>query len=601
VRGPLRLRALGWLCLGLTPIVWLGTYFTEMLIRAESREPIRVNAAARMSAAWSCSILELESRFKFSRRTTGKHVVLIDDGSTPYAERLVREMDQHLLSMAKVLNQPMPTTEQAWVRGSLVGQTGRAILAWGMCALNEPVAELTGLDKHEMAHTLITMMGDADQDPPFLLVEGWAESQSADRAVQITHLADMYEAKRTYSLEELVAPIWYGTGQGPVYWEGGPFAHYLLDRFGGEKFFELYAGVRHDSFHADSERILGVSWKKMEQDFWVWVEEESKAIQAEFDNKNKEGLVKKARTSPTQLAYAADVNQADWVELATKYQAARTKRKDVPQDVALLIELNRIVTDTKAGLNDEPYHFEFRSDFGVEQFWVTEDFTRNAKQVLQVKGDQCAALWRDEAGRYQGRASGLQNAIDVRSEMINAYQLFSVMDDANMWLRPPEMWWSGIQMTLVSLNRPDGEGEDTWKAVFEWEEASYPGTHRYQIEVQPSLDWAVISWTRERPGAVLYGGTCEYQRINGKVLPLSVDAQYSNEDGEVSTRMKCRELNEDERQVLHRHVEAIVQIGPARPYHTLRRILSASVLAVPLLGLVCLAISQRILRYPVAQ
>jgi hypothetical protein len=591
VRGPDRLRSLGWLCLGATPVVWLGGYFTELFILAESREPLRVNAWVRMTGAWSCCVLDLQARWKYPRRTPGEHVVLIDDGSTPDAEQLVRVMDVYLELMAAILHQPMPATELAWVRGSLVGQSGRAILAWALCAHGEPAAELTPLDKHEMAHTLITMMGDADQDPPFLLVEGWAESCSADRNLQITQLADMHEAKRTYSLEELVSPDWYGTGQGPVYWEGGPLAHFLLDRFGGEKFFELYHGVRQPTFHADCQRILGTSWDELEKEFWPWVKEEAQRIQEEFNATNP---VVEPDPSPTELKFAKGVDLQNWNDLVSACRSARPEaNQHLPKDLAVVIELDRVNTDEEKGLVDEHHHLELRVDFVGERFWATEKTSYGTEQVLLLTDDKSAVLRLGRRGGWQGRSGGIQYAADVRAEMMSTFHMFSMFDGADNWLVPLAKWWSKDQIVLTECRRPAEGSGDPWTVTFEWQTESDPGKLRYQLELQPALEWAITKSVSEKEGERRSTSTCEYQRLGDKIVPLAAHTHFVGIRGELTTRSRWRVLSDQERQELHNYVEQVVAAGPARPHQWLRMLLSTVVVLVPVLGLSCLIISQR--------
>ncbi len=193
VRGKGRLRAVGWLLIGLTPLVWSGAYLTDLSIRADTREAVAFSTPVRVVATWVSSVMDAEARWKYPRWVYGQHTVLLDQGETPNAEGLVDEMDEHIRSMAKLLGQPVPKSEFPWVRGSLVGQNRRAILSWALCGQEDNPAELTYLDRHEVAHTLITLMGSVDQYPPCVLIEGWAESQSVDRSKMIRALSERHQ------------------------------------------------------------------------------------------------------------------------------------------------------------------------------------------------------------------------------------------------------------------------------------------------------------------------------------------------------------------------------------------------------------------------
>ena len=92
-------------------------------------------------------------------------------------------MDSHLQAMAQLLGQPVPDYKFPWVRGSLFGLNSRAVVLWALCGDVDNPAELTHLDYHEMAHTLITTLAGTDHVPPFVLIEGWAESPHGSEAL----------------------------------------------------------------------------------------------------------------------------------------------------------------------------------------------------------------------------------------------------------------------------------------------------------------------------------------------------------------------------------------------------------------------------------
>ena len=237
---------------------------------------------------------DIEARWSYPRRTRGRIAVLIDDGRTPSPERLVAEMDSHIQAMSDLLGQPVPERELPWVRGSFLGLNRMSILCWALCGQDENPGELTRLDRHEVAHTLITVLSDPDHSPPSLLSEGWAESQERDRNVQIRYLAEKHKKGLTFSLQELVGADMYRRG-GPAYWEGGPVVLYLIQRYGPETFFRLYSGSREDSFHEDCQATLGNSWQTVEEDFWKWLEAEDELL-AEADVERPD--VAQRRTRP---------------------------------------------------------------------------------------------------------------------------------------------------------------------------------------------------------------------------------------------------------------------------------------------------------------
>ena len=231
-------------------------------------------------AIWTGSYYELEARWRYPRITDGKHVQLFDDGQTPGVQQLVAKMDQHIESMAKILGQQIAKTKIRWVRGRIFGLRGRSLGAWAICDTSQD-PDLQYLDRHEVAHSVITMMCPIDQGMPSLLAEGWAQSNSTDRADCILALYRRHRDGDSPILTDA-----YEIPKGDAYSVGAPLAWYLLDTFGGDKFHELYGAVKRDRLEADVLRILGVTWQQVERDFWKWL---SQQAEIEIEKRNAGG------------------------------------------------------------------------------------------------------------------------------------------------------------------------------------------------------------------------------------------------------------------------------------------------------------------------
>ena len=119
VRGPGRCRAIGWLLIGATPLVWIGAYVGQLTIDSNQRTPMWIGTPARVTAVCASSFFTIEAQCRYSKWTRGQHVVLIDDGHSPKPEKLVAEMDRHIEAMAKLLGQPVPKPDVFWARGSI--------------------------------------------------------------------------------------------------------------------------------------------------------------------------------------------------------------------------------------------------------------------------------------------------------------------------------------------------------------------------------------------------------------------------------------------------------------------------------------------------
>ena len=362
-RGPGRLPAAGWLLLGATPVVWMGTYLTLAVIDVQTKASRPLDAPLRIAAVWASWILDVEARYRYASWTRGRHALLIDDGRSPHPEKLVAEMDDHIEAMARLLGQPVRDREFPWVRGSLFGLTGHAILDWAICR-PESNDYLTGMDRHEVAHTLITALAGPDQYPPALFTEGWAESQSQDRAAMIRSLARAREEGWAYPLQELVRPAAYElTDPRPwAYWEGGPLVQYLIDRYGPKTFFRLYAGVRPGSFRDDCRAILGDSWETVEEGFWKWIAAEDKR------------LAKTASKGPAAAVHhvklAKSVNPADWKTVVDHCRQAYEIHTPLPANAALVCKSE--LSDKGARRPVEPKHSEWSCSavFEGRQFWI---------------------------------------------------------------------------------------------------------------------------------------------------------------------------------------------------------------------------------------
>ncbi|MCG8448727.1 MAG: sulfite exporter TauE/SafE family protein [Pirellulales bacterium] len=579
-RGPGRLRTLGWLLIGVTPLVWIGAYFTHLYITSKARQPIDLNTPLRIAATYGSAVFDIEARLRYSRWTHGKHAILMDAGQTPNAERLVTEMDAHIVAMAKLLGQPVPDYKYPCVRGSLFGRNREAVLLWALCGQPDDPDELTYLDRHELGHTLITTMGGPDQDPPFVLIEGWAESQSADRNYQITDLVKKRKNGQAYSLEELVGPDWYGTGDGPVYWQGGPLVHYLMEHYGPEKFLELYTGVRRPSFHADCQKILGDSWATVEENFWPWLEAEASEIA-------KQNPAPEEQPTPkAEVKFADGVDPADWQALVTQYQNTKEQSDTLPKNLAFLAEVDRTVTDEKMGLTKQPAHFELWAIFKDKHLWIAENYSGYADQFLMIADRQSARLWKHESGVMRGSVKGSQGAQNVRLEAEDTMRLFRGFDNpANVLPLGKDSQLSGICL-ITRLERPEVDSDAPWNVSFEWQPEDDSPITKYQFTIDPSSNWLITHYIMEYSNGTISTAEKEYQRLDGFLLPSKTSGRHFNSDNnnEVLVEIRWRALTEQEQSKLQQHVERIVQAGPTPPHQKLRSWLWVAVVGCPLIG-----------------
>lgn len=265
-RGGRRGSAAAAMLLGTAPLWFWGGIVRYCLWRFDERHFPRTFGLVQ-GAGLGATLGDLELRLRYPRREEGQRVVMFHRDHPRPAEA-VAAADQHLARLERLLPRP-PRGKVHWVRGPLWGRSGYYFLGLAMSPVaDESAAEtdvLSTVDRHELAHFALENLCNGDHHPPFVLVEGWAESQCGYEPGHLARAAmRAREQGDKLSLGELTGGDWYSRDIGPVYTHGGPLVDYLLRTYGGEKFFELYNSCRPATFAADVERVLGVSVGELE-------------------------------------------------------------------------------------------------------------------------------------------------------------------------------------------------------------------------------------------------------------------------------------------------------------------------------------------------
>ena len=262
VRGRGRRRALSCLLIGAAPLWFLVAFFVYgVAVGTDRLYPHTL--AVRLLAPLAQSVMDLAARFRYPQRTYGEKVVMI---SPPMPEAQARAqvaaMDRHIRALETRLGRPTKGTVH-WVRGPLLGRDGMAII--GMCIGSLPdqastkvdAEGLASLDRHEVAHCVLTSHCSAWMNPPALLEEGWASANQGDDAVlQADFLCDDWARNTRLTLRQLTRSDWYDWHKGPAYTYGAALVDFLIDHFGPGKFLQLYTTCHPSSFEADCRRIL---------------------------------------------------------------------------------------------------------------------------------------------------------------------------------------------------------------------------------------------------------------------------------------------------------------------------------------------------------
>jgi hypothetical protein len=258
------------------------------------------------------TLMEAQARYVYPHRLETDRLVMFYRDGLADPEGDANAMDRHVAQLEEMTGL-VHRQKIWWVRGSLLGQSGLAL--YGL-ALGSSASPASYVDRHELAHAVFYQHADPDSDPPTLLMEGWAESQSVDpkalaaRALRQRQLftetsgrwASMSEAEQTaflhtlvdpdgwrhaltqarggefFYLRELTGPFWYHRDASQVYTVGGAFVDFLLRRYGTKRFVKLCFACRPNTFGASFQSIYGADLDTLEKQFWNDLEQSSDPV-----------------------------------------------------------------------------------------------------------------------------------------------------------------------------------------------------------------------------------------------------------------------------------------------------------------------------------
>lgn len=549
-KGPERLWSLGLVLLATTPVIWTTVFLTDLARRSNERDAIAWRAPQRIAILWLSSIMDAEARWRYSRWTEGRHVVLIDDAETPKPANLVAQMDEHIERMAALLEQPLPTVRFRWVRGPLLGRTGQEIGAWAICA-REDQPEVTSLDRHEVSHAVINGLCGWKHDAPALLFEGWAEYQSKDPDKQLRWLSQRQAAGHIVRLDKMIAPDRYRREQGPVYWEGGPLVRFLTEQFGAPKFFELYSGVQEATFAGDFQRILGTSWLQFETDFWQWVKTE--AVHLPTDN---EELQTDVPPPWEQVELAASVDPLDWQTIVDGYRAANEVYRKLPTNVAVAVQINHseITNGVTTAVSSE-----MRAIFQDGSTWFAAAGADGSTQHVLVTPNLSGEVRRGPA-------------FDER-HFVNDAATEMVAKDA-----VHQLWWYYVQPSDPTGWLPLSTGRPYSPRRIEGIiPPTPPATSPWTVLCRQSLDVDAALWTLEldrehawhvararlgRTNDLITDLRFNLRRLGGAISFSEFELIHTRDNVTFRTWATLRTMNEAEQRVLRRAVEAAITERP---------------------------------------
>lgn len=447
IKADRRSWTVGMLMIAALPTLILSVYLVDLSHKAHDRSrPRTFGLPERVTGLWLTCIADLEASLKGYRKTKGRHTILIDNGGTPDVEKVVEEADQHIEAMAELLGvEPHGVFLQS--RRYLLGQSGRVVFRLSLAEYgDDPPRQFTPLERHELAHSFIAAIAGPDQDPGRMLAEGWAELQGRSRADSILNLWKIAQWDGQHSIEELTQPHTYGRGFGPNYSHGGPFAHYLIERYGGPAFLDLYRRARQGHFDAACQTVFGVSLADLEREFWPWLDAQANDILAENSGRGSDHL-------------AEGVSHADWLALIDGYRSSE-RRRPVPHGQDVAFELTR-----EGRYQDEDGKWvDWSSTAAVvvrgDHFWARRDALHERVALRHGSRGSARVKHSDDHGT-QGFESDIRTGTEMRLMLWeDVLRHYSGQHDPAMWLPsladPRELNPDRAVIALTPPTRSDG-------------------------------------------------------------------------------------------------------------------------------------------------
>ncbi|WDQ18408.1 hypothetical protein [Rhodopirellula sp. P2] len=538
--------------------------------------------ASDVAVTWLSSFFDAVSRLEH-QRVTGQHGVLMH--STPIQDpvAMVGEMDGHIEGMCALLGRT-PPENVIWVRGSLLSQTGVSIGPWAITDDDQPAAEFSSLDRHEIAHSVISGLCGPDQDPPRLLVEGWAQFQGNDWSAEIPGLSNQHRNQAHFLLDELIEEPWYSASRWPLYRYGGPLVAFLIQRFSAEQFLELYGQARKETFRADAERILGSSWENVERSFWIWIESEAGRL---AEMKATENGIQ------TVVELGDQVSPGDWDSLVSHYDASQWDAVQFEKSFAFKVDV-----EVEESSLSEPYSRQVRVAIGSGQKWLVYQNPWGSSIGVATGPSLSVSVERSSNGLTTGFASGMEGRAQARGDMHHYLRVArrTYLSDPASEIPIGERWPERLaRFRCESIRRPPpasgvGESPRIWIVQYrDWIPADDTETSTAErsgeIWLDESLGMAVKRHQLNELGSTNRSErNIGYQRLGGLILPRTVEETSVEASETLIARFELEAMTESEVASMKQEILSMadeVELPPGRPWFE-NVLLGAS--SLPLLG-----------------
>jgi hypothetical protein len=312
-----RLRELRWLTVVLLPglaAIWGGLYAH----RISSNRYIPDNLLMRWMGSAGVSLADLERSIRYPIVYEGQRVDMYCAREIADGPELVRQMDEHISALEKRIGRTSDIKAR-WIRGDILGRNNYQFFGLAMSDY-EPSAEnqeptIHSLDRHELAHFVLSQFMNADSSPPCLMLEGWAQMMSLpSEKLAIDAWRHRYLEHGTWSLQDLTTMPWYRYSRQSVYSIGGAFVDYLIRHHGIDSFVTLYLMANEEHFADQFQDIYHISLSEIEPEFW-------KEIDAQTPDAERKQISK--RIDPA--AYNQEDGKALWIEIASALNSKSKK------------------------------------------------------------------------------------------------------------------------------------------------------------------------------------------------------------------------------------------------------------------------------------
>lgn len=261
-----RLVALKWLLFGLLPVGLMAiplVYARE----AHERKEVPHNWLMGFSEVFAAAIMDGQAMVTLPNKLETERLVMYYK-DMPHPQQDINAMDAHCARLEKMLNMKL-RAKIHWFRGPLLGQSSASFMGLALGSSGGNDVEMR-LDKHELAHAVLDEQRPFEADPPMLFHEGWADSQSGVREAEAAHEAwKLRQSGKVRTVTELLDDNWYHKDEGPVYAIGGPFARFLIKKYGASRFRDYYNRARPGNAVAFAPLVVGQDFKTLEKEFWA--------------------------------------------------------------------------------------------------------------------------------------------------------------------------------------------------------------------------------------------------------------------------------------------------------------------------------------------